>query len=74
MSKHEHDDQQDYPPIQTRGGTSDGIVGNGEPITGQSGPQDQEEATDFWEELGAAALGKDSDEVHEPGVDEDERR
>lgn len=69
MSEH---DSEKAKPIHTRAGTSDGEVGNGESLTGKAGPDDQAEATDFYEEIGAMIQGKESDEIHEPSMEEDE--
>jgi hypothetical protein len=51
-----------------------GNLGQDVPWTGKSGPEATEEASDFFEEIGAAILGKDTDEVHEPSTDENESR
>lgn len=71
---HDHDhDQDDTKPIHTQAGTSNAIVGDGEKLTGKMGPDDTEEASDFYEEIGAAIEGKEGDDVHNPDMrDEDE--
>lgn len=51
-----------------------GNLGQDVPWTGKSGPETTEEASDFFEEIGAAILGKDADEVHHPSTDENEDR
>ena len=51
-----------------------GNLGQDVPWTGRAGPEAQEGANDFYEEIGAAILGKDEEDVHEPDLDEDARR
>lgn len=69
MSRHEDDDTRE---IHTRAGTSDGIVGNGEKMTGKAGPEVQEEASRGYEAMGAIMQGKDIEDFHEPTLEEDE--
>jgi hypothetical protein len=75
MSRHDrhHRDEKDTTPINTRAGTTDGRVDTGEPMTGVGGPEAQQEASDFWEQIGATIEGKHEGEVHEPSTKEDER-
>ncbi|MBA3534746.1 MAG: hypothetical protein H0T73_22770 [Ardenticatenales bacterium] len=68
---HENDSDKTK-PIHTFAGTSDGIVGNGEPVSGKDGPETQERASDFYEEIGAAILGKEGEDVHGPDMEDDE--
>lgn len=67
-----HHDEEDTRPIHTRAGTSDGIVGNGEKMTGRAGEDVQEEASDFYEEIGAIIQGKDVEDLHTPDMEGDE--
>lgn len=68
-----HPDTGDVPvdtrPIETDAGTSDGIVGDGEKMTGHGGPEAQEGANEFYEELGAIIEGKEGDNVHHPDME-----
>jgi hypothetical protein len=50
-----------------------GNLGQDVPWTGKSGPDDTEEASDFYEEIGAAIMGKETDDVHEPSTEEKDR-
>jgi hypothetical protein len=76
MSRHDEHrrDEKDTTPIHTRAGTSDGLTETGEPMTGAAGRETQEEASGFWEQIGATIEGKHEGEVHEPSTKEDERR
>lgn len=67
-----HPDNQDKDtrPIHTMAGTSDGVVGNGEKLTGKDGPETQERASDFYEEIGAAIQGKQGEDVHGPDMED----
>ncbi len=69
MSSHDEEPR----PITTRMGVSDGIVGNeGEQtLTGQGTEEDQEQASDFYEEIGAVIQGKSGEDVHGPDMEDE---
>ncbi|MGH2542585.1 MAG: hypothetical protein ACRDIB_07305 [Ardenticatenaceae bacterium] len=69
----EREDEEKARPTWGDDGVDDTIIGLGEPLTGQGTEEDQEEAQDFLEEIGAIIEGKGEGDVHHPDmVDEAE--
>ncbi len=58
-------------PIVTEAGVSNGIVGDGEMVSGRGTEEDQEEASAFYAEIGAVIQGKEGEDIHHPDMEDE---